>query len=173
MKNILTGAETDRMPDWSFRIMSFLFNVTDILKSPAKRLDGFNIRQGQTVVDYGSGTGRFLRQASALAGETGKVYAVDIHPLAVEAAEGILKRYGLKNVHPVLTDGKTVDIPAKAADVIYALDMFHMVKDPRVFLKELHRITKPDGILYLEDGHQPRALSKEKITKSEIGRAHV
>jgi ubiquinone/menaquinone biosynthesis C-methylase UbiE len=41
-----------------------------------------------------------------------------------------------------------------------------MVKDTDPFLKELHRITKPGGTLYLEDGHQPRTLAKEKVLKS-------
>jgi len=29
-----------------------------------------------------------------------------------------------------------------------------------------HRIRRPDGILYLEDGHQPRALAKEKVRET-------
>jgi len=57
-------------------------------------------------------------------------------------------------------------LPDEAADLIYALDMFHMVKDTGSFLKELNRISRKDGILIIEDGHQPRALSKEKIINS-------
>jgi len=41
-----------------------------------------------------------------------------------------------------------------------------MVRDSKGFLKELCRITKPDGILYLEDGHQPRSVTKEKVNNS-------
>ncbi|MDP1623201.1 MAG: methyltransferase domain-containing protein [Bacteroidales bacterium] len=65
-----------------------------------------------------------------------------------------------------MTDGKTVNIPPQTADLIYALDMFHMVKDTNAFLKELCRITKPAGLLILEDGHQPRASAKEKVNNS-------
>ncbi len=78
-------------------------------------------------VDWGCGTGRYLKQASELAGDNGTVYAVDIHQLAVDAATGIANRFNLKNIHPVLTDGKTVSLPPQTADVVYALDMFHMV----------------------------------------------
>ena len=46
--------------------------------------------------------------------------------------------------------------------------MFHMVRNTFIFLQELKRISKPDGILIIEDGHQPRALAKEKIMKSEL-----
>lgn len=160
------GNEMDKMPDWAFRMMAFMFNMTDLFKSPDRKLDAFDIRKGQTVVDWGCGTGRYLKPASELVGDQGTVYAVDIHPLAIEAASNIANKYTLKNVHPVLTDGKTVSIPSRTADLIYALDMFHMVMDTKAFLAELYRITKPDGVLILEDGHQARALSKEKVNHS-------
>jgi ubiquinone/menaquinone biosynthesis C-methylase UbiE len=166
MKKALCGNEMDRMPAWAFRMMAFLFNVTDLFKSPDGKLKPFNIRKGQTVIDYGCGTGRFLPGASALVGDKGTVYAVDIHELAVKSAFKQIQKHGLKNVKPVKTDGKTVKILSGTADVIYALDMFHMVKDTNTFLKELNRLLKPDGALYLEDGHQPRILTREKILKS-------
>ncbi len=156
----------DRMPGWAFRIMASLFRVTDLFRSPAHRLDPFDIRAGHTVIDYGSGTGRYLPQASALAGENGKVYAVDIQELAIRSAFRTISRFGLKNVIPVLTDGSSVDIPSGSADVILCLDMFHMVSNPSLFLKELKRLARPGGILYLENGHQPRATAIEKVLQS-------
>lgn len=166
MKKVLCGNEMDRMPNFAFRMMAFLFNVADVFKSPAKRLDPFHIKKGQTVIDYGSGTGRYIKQASEQVGESGTVYAVDIQPLAVESAFRQIEKHNLKNVKPIQTDGITVNIPAHTADVIYALDMFHMVKDTDTFLKELNRLMKSDGTLYLEDGHQPREKTKEKILNS-------
>jgi ubiquinone/menaquinone biosynthesis C-methylase UbiE len=166
MKKVMCGSEMDRMPNWAFRMMSFMFNITDVVKSPNRRLDAFGIQKGQSVVDWGCGTGRYLKQASELVGDKGTVYAVDIHQLAIEAAANVAQKYNLKNVHPVLTDGKSVNISPHTADLVYALDMFHMVKDTDTFLKELCRITKPDGVLILEDGHQPRALAKEKVGNS-------
>ena len=94
------------------------------------------------------------------------VYAVDIHELAIKSAFRIIEKHNLKNVKPVLTDGKTVNIPQHTADIIYCLDMFHMVKDTPSFLQELNRLAKPGGTLYLEDGHQPRTSSREKVLKS-------
>jgi ubiquinone/menaquinone biosynthesis C-methylase UbiE len=166
MKKIFCGNEMDRMPDWAFRSMACIFNVTDLFKSPDNKLKPFNIRQGQTVIDYGCGTGRFLPGASSLVGEKGLVYAVDIHELAIKSAFRQIEKYNLKNVKPIQTDGKTVSITSQTADIIYALDMFHMVKDTNSFLKELKKLIKPDGTLFLEDGHQPRALTIEKIRKS-------
>jgi ubiquinone/menaquinone biosynthesis C-methylase UbiE len=166
MKKVLCGNEMDRMPNWAFKMMAFMFNIADLLKSPDRRLGVFAIQKGQTVVDWGCGTGRYLKQASELVGDGGTVYAVDIHQLAIEAAANVAKKYNLLNIHPILTDGKSVNIPSQTADFVYALDMFHMVSDTKGFLTEIFRITKPGGILYLEDGHQPRALAKEKVNNS-------
>jgi ubiquinone/menaquinone biosynthesis C-methylase UbiE len=166
MKKVMCGNEMDRMPKWAFKMMAFMFDVADLVKSPNRRLDAFDIQKGQTVVDWGCGTGRYLKQAAELVGDKGTVYAADIHELAVESANKMIKKYNLKNVHPILTDGKSASIPSQSADLVYALDMFHMVRDTYGFLKELCRITKPGGILFLEDGHQPRAKAKEKIINS-------
>jgi ubiquinone/menaquinone biosynthesis C-methylase UbiE len=70
MKKVFCGNEIDRMPNWAFRIMAFMFNIVDFFKSGDRKLDLFNIQNGQTVIDYGSGTGRYLRKASELVGET-------------------------------------------------------------------------------------------------------
>lgn len=46
--------------------------------------------------------------------------------------------------------------------------MFHMIKNPTCFLKELNRLIKKDGVLIIEDGHQTRKKSKKKIIDSQI-----
>jgi ubiquinone/menaquinone biosynthesis C-methylase UbiE len=166
MKNKLFGNEIDRMPDFTFRLMKVFFKIHYFLKPAGKYLDKFGIKPGFTVVDYGCGPGAFIRDASRLVGESGLVYAADIHELAVESAEQIIQKYSLKNVRAVLTGSGKSPIPDNAADLIFALDMFHMISDTVSFLGELNRIMKNDGILIIEDGHQPRAQTKEKILGS-------
>jgi len=47
--------------------------------------------------------------------------------------------------------------------MVTAIDMFFSVNDPAAFLAELKRIAKQDGMLVIDDGHQPRAVTKAKI----------
>jgi ubiquinone/menaquinone biosynthesis C-methylase UbiE len=173
MKKILCGNEMDRMPNFAFRMMSAMFTIQDWLRPVGAAVDAFNIRPGDVVVDYGCGPGRHVKRASELVGETGVVYAVDIHELAKEAVERLAEKHALANVRPMVTNGASIDIPGGTADIIYALDMFHMVGNPDQFLKELCRILKPNGVLYLEDGHQSRAQSKEKVLKSGVWRVEA
>jgi ubiquinone/menaquinone biosynthesis C-methylase UbiE len=166
MKKVLFGNEVDRMPDFAFRMMKLLFIIYYFLKPAKKYLKKFGIIPGSTVIDYGCGTGACIKDASSIVGGKGIVYAVDVHEMAIASVEKLVKKHNLTNVKPILTDGKKSEIPDNIADLIYALDMFHMVRETDLFLKELCRITKQEGILIIEDGHQPRADAKEKILKS-------
>ncbi len=159
---------TEKMPDIAFRIMEAIFNIMDVFSPPGKRLDNFGIKKGFVVVDYGCGPGRHIKRASELAGENGKVYAVDIHELAVRSVEKKIEKYGLKNVSPGIIEGYNSGISNKSADLIYALDMFHMIRNTGEFLREFHRVLKGDGRLILEDGHQPREAARKKVNNSGL-----
>jgi len=159
--------ESERMSALSFRGMSLIFKIVDFFYPYIdKRIKDFHITEGMTVVDYGCGPGRYTTRLARLVGATGKVYAVDIHELAVEAVKHKTARQGLGNVEPVLVSGYDSGIPDRVADVVCAIDMFFVIKDPTAFLGELKRISKADGVLIIDDGHQPREVTKQKIVDS-------
>ena len=54
------------------------------------------------------------------------------------------------------------------ADVVCALDMFFIIKNPKEFLLEIKRILKNNGILIIDDGHQRRNETKSKIQYAEV-----
>jgi ubiquinone/menaquinone biosynthesis C-methylase UbiE len=165
-KDNIHGAGREKIPAIAFRMMDFVMKIHDLFKKPQGLLDEFGIKEGDTVVDYGCGPARFIAKAAALVGPEGRVYAADVHELAIGAVRKTIGKYGLKNVEPVLIEGYDSRIPDGAADVVYALDMFHMIAAPDGLLAELRRITKPDGFLFIDDGHQPRKETKEKIAAS-------
>lgn len=158
----------ERMSDTGFRIMSTLFRIQDLIWPPGRLLDQIGIREGMTVVDYGCGPGRYIAGASRRVGRTGRLYAVDIHELAIEAVNRRVREERLVNVVPVLARGYDSGLPAGTADLVYALDIFHMIRNPSAFLGELHRIIKPCGVLVIDDGHQPREVTLKKIRMSGL-----
>jgi ubiquinone/menaquinone biosynthesis C-methylase UbiE len=155
------------MPDFAFQMMSAVMALKDrLFPRLDKRVAGFGIRQGMTVVDYGCGPGRYAIRFAKLVGTQGKVYAVDVQELALESVKGKMKEQAINNIIPVLASGYETRIPDHVADMAFALDMFFGVSDPVALLAELHRIVKPDGVLILDDGHQSRAKTLEKINRS-------
>ena len=160
--------ESEKMSSFSFRLMNLTFRVVDFFFYPYidKRIKNFGIREGMTVVDYGCGPGRYTIRFSRIVGEMGKVYAVDIHELTVEAVERKIAKEGLGNVKPVLVSRYDSGLPDCCADVVCAIDMFFVIKKPSEFLGELKRIAKSDGILVIDDGHQSREETRKKILES-------
>jgi len=120
------------------------------------------------VVDYGCGPGRYTERFAKLVGETGQVYAVDIHEMAVQVIKDKIARYQWRNVVPRLANGYNSGVPDHVADVVCALDMFFIIRQPADFLAELKRIAKPDGVLIIDDGHQPRQATRQKILDSGL-----
>ena len=161
------GRGMDGMPDLAFRIMALMFKIRDIFIQKDKLLDEFGIRHGQIVVDYGCGPGSYIRKASELVGTGGKVYAIDIHELAIEYVKKRISKENLHNVTALVASKGRCPLNDDSIDLIYALDMFHMVANPIMFLKELNRISKPEGILFIDNGHQKRDKARTKINSSE------
>ncbi len=54
------------------------------------------IKPGTHVLDYGCGPGNYTIVAAELVGPSGKVYAVDIHPLAIREVQNKADIKGLK-----------------------------------------------------------------------------
>lgn len=157
----------ERMSDLSFKLMNLIFRVIDFVYPYInKRVKKFKILPGMTVVDYGCGPGRYTTRFAKIVGAQGKVFAVDIHELAIESIKKKIDKYGLKSVVPVLVDGYDSTLPDRIADVVCAIDMFHIIKNHTEFLAELKRITKDNGILVIDDGHQRRSTTKSSISES-------
>lgn len=151
-----------------FQLMALMFRVRSIINPPKNLLNEIGINNDMVVVDYGCGPGSYIRDASAMVGEGGTVYAADINPLAVQSVQKLMKKHGLTNVIPVKVNGYSAPIEDNTADLIYALDMFHAIGDPDTFLRELHRIAKPGGTLVIDNGHQSREEAREKILHAKV-----
>lgn len=157
------------MSNASFRMMVLLFDAIDFFyPHVARRAKRFGIAAGMTVVDYGCGPGRYTVNFAALVGEKGKVYAIDIHALAIETVKKRVAKQGLRNVQAILIEGYDSTLPDESADVVCAIDMFFIIQSPSRFLAEIRRIVKKNGILVIDDGHQPRSVTKEKILDSGL-----
>ncbi len=165
----LFGKNKDKIPNIAFRIMTSMMNIVDLIMNKANsNFKTLGLKEGQVVVDYGCGPARYIENASKAVGAAGKVYAVDIHPLAIEKVNIKIKQKQLNNVEAVLADAYVTPINKESVDVVYALDMFHMVSSPLELLQEFHRLLKHKGIAIIEDGHQKRSESIEKIISSGL-----
>jgi len=102
LRRNVSKRRTEKMSDMSFRGMVFIFKVVDFIYPRInKRVGKFCIEEGMTVVDYGCGPGRYSVKFAELVGENGRVYAVDIHELAIAAIKKRIRKDSLKNIRIV------------------------------------------------------------------------
>ncbi len=167
MESITALPHREHMPKLAFWMMKTNMAFVDLFSSTANKFNSFGIQQGDIVIDYGCGPGRYIKKASSLTGSNGRVYAVDIHDQAYKCVSKIARKNNLNNVVPVKASGYFAAIQEDKADLIFALDVFHMISQPNEFLNELHRLVKPTGRLILEDGHQKRSKTLQKVNNNK------
>lgn len=140
------------MSDFHFRVMSLGYNFRDRLVPRENVLREVGLRPGFEVLDYGCGPGSYTLAAARLVGGAGKVYALDIHPLAIKKVKRRAARAKLKNVETILSDRDT-GLPDGSLDVALLCDIYHALSRPDEVLTELYRVLKPGGILAFNDHH--------------------
>ncbi|MFC1955588.1 methyltransferase domain-containing protein [Chloroflexota bacterium] len=64
-----------------------------------------------------------------LVGSSGKIYALDIHPLAIKIVQGIAAKKHLTNVETVCSDCKT-GLPDNSVDVVLLYEAQSAIKEP-------------------------------------------
>jgi ubiquinone/menaquinone biosynthesis C-methylase UbiE len=150
--------------NFHFRVMALTLKLRDFLSSRENILKEVGIRPAFQVLDYGCGPGSYTIAAAEMVGKSGKIYALDIHPLAIQSVKNIASKKQLMNIETILSDCRT-GLPDSSVDVVLLYDAFHALSEPDKILEELHRVLKPDGILSFSDHHMKRNEIISKVTK--------
>jgi tRNA A58 N-methylase Trm61 len=75
------------MPTLMFRGMTFVLRCRDIFRPRERILKEVQIEPRHRVLDFGCGPGSYTIIVAKCVGENGKVYALDIHPLAMKKVQ--------------------------------------------------------------------------------------
>jgi demethylmenaquinone methyltransferase/2-methoxy-6-polyprenyl-1,4-benzoquinol methylase len=115
---------------------------------PSETLRGAGIRAGQRVLEVGCGTGFFTIPAGRLVGDGGHVYAIDLHPLAIEQVAEKVRDAGLINVTLIKADATEVGLANDSIDLVLLLGVIPSPTLPlSSLLPEMARLLNPDGAL--------------------------
>lgn len=152
-----------------FHANALISKFRDFFFPRRKILEEAGIKPGFKVLDYGCGSGSYIPDASEMVGPSGKVYALDINPTAVEIVKSLASIRQLRNIETILTDYNT-DLPRDSLDMILFYDTFHSLKEPQLAMKEFHRILKPDGILSFRDSYMKEEEIMEGVTRKRLFR---
>jgi len=156
--------KTEPKSNLDFRLMSLTYKFRDVIKPRASILEEVGIKAGFHVLDYGCGPGSYIVPLAKLVGKSGKIYALDVHPLAIQAVQRLASRNRLENIQTILSDSKT-ELPPNSVDLVLLYDILHDLDNASGVLAELDRILKPKGVLSVSDHH----LKEEEIISRVTG----
>jgi len=155
------------MPNWAFRGMTFFFRIREAIEPRSRVLQEAQLDPGDRVLDYGCGPGAYIPGIAERVTDRGRVYAVDLHPLAVQRVRELARRRGLSNVQTIQSDCQT-GLPDESIDVVLLYDILHMLSEPQGVLAELNRVLKPGGTLYVHDPHIDERAIVGGVTQGQL-----
>ncbi len=162
-----------------FQLMSLEYKVKSLFLPPEKALAQIGIKASDRVVDYGCGPGRYTIPLARMLGDSGTLYAVDIHPLALKKVN---KKAGSKGIKTIVTmlPAEAQKIEANSIDAIILFDTLHDIKEKDRVLQLIDRLLKKGGLLAFKDHHIDKAEIQSLILNNtglvlqeETGKGHL
>jgi arsenite methyltransferase len=109
------------------------------------------LREGDRVVEFGSGTGNDTLAAAQMVGATGKVVGIDISEKNVQIARDYTDQLRVNNVEFRHGDILDVPLPKEYADIVFTNCVFNLQKDKQKVADEMYRICHHNGLACVTD----------------------
>lgn len=122
-----------------------------------------NIRQGQVVLDLGSGAGADAFQAAKLVGPSGKVVGVDATPEMIWKARDLATTQGVENVEFRLGEIEHLPLEPNSVDLAISNCVLNLLPDKLIGFREIFRVLRPGGRIRISD-----LVTSNPVPRSEV-----
>jgi SAM-dependent methyltransferase len=130
-----------------------LLMLDDIYAPPGSRgLLKAGLKPGMRVCDFGCGVGAMTRNLAKMIGSVGSATGIDLYEPQLAQAAAVCAERGLSNVSFRKADACDTGLPDNTFDLVYCRFLLIHLPDPAACLREMKRVLKPGGIVFVEDG---------------------
>jgi arsenite methyltransferase len=125
------------------------------------------LKEGDVVLDLGSGAGFDSFLAARRVGKTGKVIGVDMTPEMIAKARANATAGKYDNVEFLLGDIEALPLPDCSVDVAISNCVINLVPDKEKVFQELNRVLRPGGRFMISDVVLLKELPEQVRTSVE------
>ena len=138
---LYAGGEQDELPDTALLASLGCGNPTAMA----------DLREGETVLDLGSGGGIDVLLSARRVGPTGTAYGLDMTDEMLDLARANQAKAGVENVHWLKGHIEAIPLPAQTVDVVLSNCVINLSTDKPQVLRETARVLKPGGRFAVSD----------------------
>ena len=110
-----------------------------------------DLREGETVLDLGSGGGIDVILSAKRVGPTGTAYGLDMTDEMLALAQKNAREADVSNVHFLKGVIEQIPLPANSVDVVISNCVINLSTDKPAVLAEISRVLKPGGRIGISD----------------------
>lgn len=126
------------------------------------------IKQGDVVLDLGSGAGFDCFLAAKKVGKSGKVIGVDMTEEMITKSRELAKKYNYKNVEFRLGEIDNLPVKDNSIDIIISNCVINLAPDKLKVFKNAYRVLKNKGKMYVSDIVLLKELKEEQRNDNEL-----
>jgi SAM-dependent methyltransferase len=156
-KNLYAAGEKDQLPENAVLASLGCGNPTALI----------DLREGETVLDLGSGGGIDVLLSARRVGPTGKAYGLDMTDDMLALARENQRQAGATNVEFLKGEIENIPLPGASVDVVISNCVINLSADKSRVLREAFRVLRPGGRFAVSDvvtrGEVPESVRQSML----------